>query len=353
MSTSTAFGSLSETASTKWLGELVAGLPEGAAVVYNDRLSGVNVVTLHPLPGNAAWDMGDIDIPAGVPVVIRAEAPMGVRLNYIGQRGYMFLVKAGWRSVTFENLIFVGGGIAYEGGVRRSQTVRDCVFQDIVTGPAIQTLGASVIDVEIARCWFNRCAGGVWNLYNASDIWVIRHCIFNRNTDTDVIIKSSGVTVRNCNFETRATNYDKPYILSSYGLDVNIVENRFGPEVDTGVGPPQYAITIGETGAGQETGTVGPHYIAGNSFFGMNPFGTTSATQAKAAIHLSKGTFGSRVIGNFFRKYDTAHVHENYASASSRDNVFQGNVKDSLGSVGNTANNTPNFSGANTGWTVS
>lgn len=316
---------------------------------YADRKVGTGVIVLHPRRDGQAWDVGDIDIPATTAVRIVGVGPMGVQLNYTGARGYMFLVKAGWRAVTFENILFSGGGIVYEGGVRRHQAVINCVFQDITTGPAIRTLGQSVIDVAIMRCWFNRCAGGISVDPHNSDLWVIDHCIFNRNTDTDVLIGSSGVTLRDCSFEMRPTaSADKPFVNITFGL-CDLVRCRFGAEVEAGFGPPKYAITVGAIG-GQDSGTIGGVRIEGCRFYGMNPYGPTgdaypNDAQAKAAIHLSKGLFQSHIVNNYFRRYATALVHENYVVSSSRDNWWSGNVIDS------NYNASPIFTSTNVGWT--
>lgn len=321
----------------------------GATATYADRIVGTQIIWVQQERQHLPVRVGDLDIPADIPVRIVGCGPMAVRLKYTGSRGYMFLIKAGWRAVTFENLVFDGGGIAYEGGVRRHQAVINCVFQDCANGPAIRCLGQSVIDVAITRCWFNRCAGGISVDPHNSDLWLIDHCAFNRNTDTDVVIGSSGVTLRDCRFEMRPTaNADKPHIQITFGL-CDVIRCSFGPDVEGSTfGPPKYPIVIGPLG-GRGAGTIGGVRIEGCRFYGMNPYGPTAEAypdddQAKAAIHLSKGLFQSHIVNNYWRRYATAFIHEDYASASSRDNVATGNVKDSL------INEDPEFSGDATGW---
>lgn len=328
-------------------GALASVMP-GVAATHADRLSGTTTIVLRPPPDGSAIDVGDVDIPGGVAVRFVASAPWATRLRYTGARGYMFKVAAGYRHVSFDGLIFEGGGVAFEGGARRAMSITNCVFQDCDSCP-IRTLGASVIDVMVDRCWFNFSAGGISVDHSACDLWTVRNCVFNRNTDTDVVLASSGVTLIDCNFETRHGDHlERPHINVTFGL-CDIVRCRFGPEVDGAYQPPQYPIVVGPIG-GQGTGTIGGLRVDGCRFYGRNPYGgATSASypddgSAKAAIRLSKGLYQSHVVNNYFRKHATALVHEDFVSSSSRDNVWAGNVIDSI------YNTAPIFTGPANGW---
>lgn len=327
------------------LAAIIRGVPSASAIVYSDRLGGGSTIDLRPREDGEAWEIDDVDIPADKSIRFVCDAPMQTRIKNVGARGYT-LVKAGWRSVVFENLVFEGGGIAYEAGVRRHQAITGCLFQDITTGPAVRTLGESVIDVRISRTWFNKCAGGISIPYPNSDLWVIDHCIFNRNTSTDLEIGSSGVTAIDCNFEMRPTSAStKPHVNITFGL-CDLVRLRFGPEVEsTTYGPPQYPIVVGPIG-GQGAGTIAGVLIDSCRFYGMNPFGTSSATQAKAAIHMAKALSQSEIRGGLWRKYDTGFIHEDYASGSPRDNLLIVPRKDSI------YNDRPLFSSRARGWHV-
>jgi hypothetical protein len=224
--------------------------------------------------------------------------PRGALVEYTGAGDYALYIPSGNRQVQLENLVFWKGGIEVEGGVKGLR-IRDCHFE-ATTDVALKMLGQSVVDARVVDCLFHACAGGVSVDYANCDLFIIDRCKFWRNTNTDAVLSSSGLFLRDCDFEIRPTaNSDKPYIHINGGGPM-VRACRFGNEVEAGGAPPARAVVVGPLSGGT-TGTLTDIEICDCKFFGT--LGTASADSACYAITFNKAPNVSRVSGNRFNAY--------------------------------------------------
>jgi hypothetical protein len=225
-------------------------------------------------------------------------------------------VGDGQQPQIFEKLIFHRGGIEFGEGNRRFMAIRDCVFND-TPQYAIRTIGKSVIGVEVTGCQFTECQGGIDVAYQQSDLWKIEHCHFVRNRGVDLHLATSGVHIRDCDFEVRANhakNFGLPFVhiepdasAKSFvpGNDLIFDACRFGNEPF----PPRDCVVVGPL-QGLSSSVAGGIWFRDCLFRGANG-SVPSQQQGKHAIVLNMPTHGMRIEGCSFFPYEQ-FVSENF-----------------------------------------
>jgi hypothetical protein len=242
-----------------------------------------------------------------------SEVPWGARLINESGGDYIFRAlsegKASWRTLVFDGFVFDSGGIEIEGNCRGITKIVNCTFSGCGDYP-IKALGASVVGGEIKHCKFSGNTGAISLNHRSCDLWTIEQNMFVRNTDTDILLGTSGVTIENNDFETRHNSgFDKPWIASQVGA-TSIVNNRFGAEAPSGYGPPREAIVLGPVGS-RSAKPVRNVLLAHNTFFGRN--GGPTATSAKHVIRANAPIVRTRIIGNVIANpYSGALIQEQY-----------------------------------------
>lgn len=216
----------------------------------------------------------------------------------------------------FEKLIFHRGGIEFGEGNRRFIAVRDCVFND-TPGAAIRTRGKSVIAVEVTSSQFTECQAGIDIAFQQSDLWTIKNCHFVRNRGVDLHLATSGVHVRDCDFEVRGDhdrNFAAPFVHIESdrspqpfapGNDLVFNACRFGNEPY----PPRACVVVGPL-ENVSSSVAGPIWFRDCLFRGANG-AFPSGNQGRHAIVLNMPTHGMRIEGCHFFPYDE-FVAENF-----------------------------------------
>lgn len=236
-----------------------------------------------------------------------------------------------WIALIFEGIAFDDGGLrlstdaatinhSSQGG----RIVKDCTFYN-APNYAIE-VGTRYVWGWIERCTFDGNGGGVHFKERDSDLWRVTNCSFLReHTYPSVMVRSSGVTISECDFEVRAgTGLEQPFIGVGYPCtDLRVLHNRFGSEPTH----PVTAIDFGELGDDTATDPMLGLMIKGNQFKG---FSTPSDTVAAACFRFFKPVSRSQFIGNQIWSYQEV-VQELYADATTQygrysyDNLWREN----------------------------
>lgn len=241
-------------------------------------------------------------------------------------RDLFLRTQQGWSSLVIKDGYFYRGGIsiASQHRSRPASIIDGCVFDECVN--AID-FGEGCVGFTISNCQFIRCVTGIRFGSKSSDNNLVTNCSFVRGFGTDVTIRTSGVTVQNSYFENRSSEEGTkfPYIELT-GFDTGftggmsrILNNRFGPEIGSGFGPPENAIVLGTSTAWAMSWIV----IDGNYFLGTQGKGAVNAVNMRAPVNRS------RISNNCFLPHQDWLVKTSHTSFSNmRDNLFYGNVID-------------------------
>lgn len=236
-----------------------------------------------------------------------------------------------WVALTFDGIVFDRGGLklrtdaaninhSSQGG----RIVRDCTFYG-APDYAIE-VGQRYVWGWIERCTFDSCGGGVHFAERDSDLWRVTNCSFLRETTyPSVMVRSSGVTISECDFEVRSgTGLEQPFIGVGYPCtDLRVLHNRFGSEPTH----PVSAIDFGEDGDDTALDPMLGIMVKGNQFKG---YSTPSDTIAAACFRFYKPVSRSQFIGNQIWSYK-AVVQELYADLGTQygrysyDNLWREN----------------------------
>lgn len=286
--------------------------------------------------GGTTHAYSNLEIDGATPISIgsvknlhfRCDSPDQVRLGWNGTGNYMFNIGGSWTTVTFENLIFSGGGISVDGSHRRPIKFINCGFAN-TPGAVVTALGTSVVGVEFHNCWFDECAGIVDVQYGACDGWKMYNCIVKKVTGLTLaggakvggIFQSPGLVVVNTDFE-QVDNSGGDFLAwwqLEFGLNIFQI-NKFRGEVSSGWMPPKYNILIGSED-GQDSGTLDGFWFSGNQHFSRDGGSTSTSGQSAFALHSAvKGS----LIADYVQNMNGHIVTENFSSNSSPANNIWG-----------------------------
>ncbi len=255
-------------------------------------------------------------------IALVGTAPQGVSIRMDGTDQYIFHVEKtgdGDQATSFERLNLLYGGITYDGGVRRFHAVRDCTFR-CYPDWAIKTLGSSVINFDVTRCYFTEgtgsSGGGISIGFDQSDLWKISHCTFVRNKGVDLFIGTTGVHVEDCDFEVRmdtSSNYANPFVHISLGGDVRFINCRFGNEQDVNHRPPRDLVVLGPL-SGSSSSAIKDVIFDGCFFRGAQASVPTD-TSARTVFRLAAPTQGLKIVNPTVHAY-LEFVREHFANTS-------------------------------------
>lgn len=338
-----------------------------------------------------------IVIPSTKSVTFQSAAPFGARIVYEGDGDWLFDFEhilgspTLGRSVTFDGLVLVGGGVRVP-PVNRQLTFRQCMFL-YTPAPAIHFYDAFLDDglhntspstglpvhnggvgFDIFECRFYYCAGGVWDEAATFNIGRIRYSRFHANRHVPIMIDTTGVDVIGNDFIGVDANHGEyPFIWlrgDSYATaHIRIMgSNRFGSEdIDTSAGDgyvyvvPESAIVCGELGTGTPDPANDGRYIshitiADNDFMGVT--GVQAEGSGTHALRLNCAMRSSSVSGrNQIKSYVGALVEEAWSEGFEED---EPEAEESIGGINTWAwqnvthqNLTvPTFSRGGLGWVI-
>lgn len=285
--------------------------------------------------GGTTHAYSNLEITGATPISIgtvknlhfKCDSPDQVRLGWNGTGNYMFNIGGSWTTITFENLIFSGGGVSIDGSHRRPIRFKNCGFAN-TPAAAVAALGTSVVAVEFEDCWFDECAGIVDVQYGACDRWIMRNCTVKKCTGLTsgsykvaAIFESPGLTVDKCDFE-QVDNSGNDFLAwwqLNFGLNI-FTGNKFRGEVSSSWMPPTYNILTGST-AGGDSGTLDGFWFSGNQHFSRDGGATSTSGQSAYALH--KAIKGS-LIADYVQNMNGYLVTENFGSSSSPANNIWG-----------------------------
>lgn len=335
------------------LGTAVA---DSAWSVDASRLHGASA--LHIPRGTYYVSAGDaISVAGNKGIAFIAEAPGAVRFVVDGG-GDLFTLESGWAPKLFRGIIFDQANIALEGGFRGGFYAEYCTW-DQSTDYAVRTSGESVVKAKFTECMFNRCNGAISVGHAACDLWLIDHCYIVRCKREGLAIKSSGVDCRFTNFENKFDAAARAYPHVTIEPDdedfdgglSRLFYNRFGSEVGTGGGPPEYNVRLGPSSA--TTGTMSGITMRDNHH-GRRNGGPLAADEndpgsSIAAVYITKDVH-STLIDDWFQAdtytFGTALVLNASSGGSPETNILRARVNETA------LDTVPKFSGTSTGWTV-
>jgi len=261
----------------------------------------------------------------------QGHAPYSARFLWDGldKGNYMFRYTARNNShIMFENVIFHRGGVEIDAANRGYKVFQRVMWED-TRDYALRTNGRSVIGMLIDEFWVTNCAGGINIGYDQSDLIHIRRGNFTRNFGIPIVLKSSGITVELCDFETSdvsGTKYENPYLHIAAIGRVRIVRNRFGNEHFGPYAHPREAIVIGASLNSFTDGTIINVQLLENEFLG---YSAASATLANNGIKLTQKNAGLVItnngrIQNYFGKF----VNEFFMSGGGDASTVGNNITD-------------------------
>lgn len=225
--------------------------------------------------------------PAARKSVSFLSADHGARLKSAGN--YAFTIPTGDKAVSFDGIIFDGGGVQIAAGARIAFTFRNCLFES-TKDYAIRTLGNSVHEVTITDCMFSACNGAVYQSATCEN-WHLERCRAWRcgGAFGNVVLQSTGTTLAHCDFEAAPSGYTQAYVTVLNGPQT-IEACRFGNESATGFQAAPVAIQIGLP-AGIPNAPANPTRvrgvrIVGNHFQGSVAPGQPSDASGRNAVRL-------------------------------------------------------------------
>lgn len=260
-----------------------------------------------------------IDIPWHKGTAMVGDAPFGATIRLDGlPQSHVFAVRSGepvdgvadgdfagdglgWNTSiarSFERLNLVGGGVVLDPYLKLWTSFRDCVFRNTTTW-ALDTRKAlnadsDIVNVEIQRCTFSGCAGGVRAAYPQLVGWSIDQCRFEANTDVDVYAQVGEVHITNSDFVGRpGDKRDRPYVqVETPGQAMTITNCRLGAEPQ----PPRDLIVLGPlppVGVSVSAGT--DVHIEGCVFGGPATAPTDDDMSAHSIVRIRLGMVGLRI----------------------------------------------------------
>lgn len=243
-----------------------------------------------------------------------------------------FVVPTGPHHVRIHDSVLNNCSIKFEGGARGRFIFERCSF----VGGTFETLGPSVVGITVRDCQFEE-HGGIDIAYSASDLITVENNVFVRMEGVSVRCATSGVVIRNNNFENKLNSLSRknPHIVIEPDGDAysgglcSILNNRFGPEIGVNAGPPQYCIRLGP--ALPVVGTMTSVRILDNDFYGR--IGGALEDSASSPILITKAVKDSVVSGNFARNtYGGPVIEATALGSTSVNNVFDNRIEaDALG----------------------
>jgi len=315
----------------------IAAVPSATAVAdtgLTARKAG-SAVIFFPVPTAFYRVTAEISIPVDKNVVLTGPGSHSSRIKMDNAAvSYIFKIRASGafnetqRIVRIQDLFLHKGGVSIELNVRRDTELKNLA---IYNAPeyGVKTLGSGVVMVRMDRLNISECGGGISIGYEQSDANVISHCTFVNNRGVDLYTATSGVVVRDCDFEVRPSAYmDKPFVHIAQetitpGIAVIFDSCRCGNEPN----PPRDIVVFGALDGTIGTSEFGAVWFDKCVFRGAGGSVPTS-TQGDTAFVMNNPV-ALRVTNSTFWQYNTI-IKPNFtttttASGNSRGIVWDNN----------------------------
>lgn len=261
------------------------------------------------------------------PIVLKAETAWGARINYTGDGAcFRTVASSVGMSCDVDGMVLDNAAFAFGGSFRGHVRFRNNNFVGTLV-PAIDFgMGAATKGVtfgDVSNNNFYRCAGGVWQRVETTQLLTIRKNRFNASHDIPIWGDTLGMHI----FDNDIQSVDDPatpYIrfgLAESSNDLVVFMNRFGNEEFTAGGssyfPPEaYIVAHDEAGINPVNGVTIRDNMVGTAV-------TPTATKSKHFIRLKSRpgtwTVEGNKLGRFFGAYvDEAWIADTTASAYAR-----------------------------------
>lgn len=258
------------------------------------------------------------------PIVMKAASAWGARIKYTGAGSCFRPIASSVGMVCdVDGMVFDKAAFGFQGSYRGHIRVHNCNFVDTAVpaidfGSGVPANGVTFGDV--ANNHFYRCAGGVWQRVDTTQLLTVRKNRFHAMHDLPVWVDTSGAHILDNDFQS-VSDPGIPYVRfgQTHGTtDLVVAINRFGNEEfsagGTAYAPPEaYIVGHDETGTFPVNGvTVRDNHV--------NTAPTPTASMSKHFIRLKSRpgswTVGGNVLGRFFGSYvDEAWVADSAVNA--------------------------------------
>ena len=193
------------------------------------------------------------------------------------------------RSVLFERLTLVGGGIAFKDDVPTWTAIRECVFRDAPDW-AVNVLGQEAIDFEMDGCTVTGCARGAALDAAHNGVRRVRRTRFVDNFGADLQV-GAGSHITACAFEGKPEGAEaQPFVqVKGTGGNVRIRDCSFG----TAMGAPETLVCLGGPPAGPDVNEpVRDVQIVGCHMWIRDAWNTPPGSLPPCAVRLRAPTIG-------------------------------------------------------------